>query len=173
MSNITAVAGFASLQNLSSISEAFIQDDFATKCTHAQKITFLRTGIVPAVGQRVELTVFLDSTERGDIPFRLSGEVTVVHPMPSWKSAEESAVSETWRPSQSLDDHGPHGGSSVLAYILKKKLPQERAKRDGSIPNLNGIWDRVVTSSAKDEIKKKVIRRFGALHGQRVVCEGR
>jgi hypothetical protein len=168
---MTTIADSASIQNL--LSEAFIQDDFATQCAFAQKITFLRTGIAPAAGQRVELTVFLDSTERGDIPFRLSGEVTVVHSMPSWKSGEGSVVSETWRPSYSPDDYGACRGSSVLAYILRKKLPQERSKSDGSTPNLNGIWDRVVTSSAKDAIKNKVINKFGALHGQRVVCEGR
>lgn len=175
MSSIAA-AGFASHSNSQMpISEGFIHDDFVIKCSVAQKRPFLRTGISPKVGHRVELTIVLDSTERGDIPFRLSGEVTVVHPTPKWKTEDDSVVAPNanWRPSCSLDDYGTGGGSSVLAFMLRKKLPKERARRDGSVPNLNGLFERVVTAASKEEMKKMVVNKFGALHGQQVVCEGR
>lgn len=159
------------------IREAFVHDDFVLQCGRAQGRVFLRTGIVPKVGQRVDLTVFLDSRDLGHSPFRLSGEVTSVQPMPTWKVGGENrrAVSPgaVWRPSSSPSDCGPMGGSTLLAYIIKKKIPRERAMPDGSIPDLNGIWDRVVTTVAKEELTKRVIGKFGALHGQRVVCEGR
>ncbi|KAL7480312.1 hypothetical protein ACHAW6_006003 [Cyclotella cf. meneghiniana] len=159
------------------IREAFVHDDFVLQCGRAQGRVFLRTGIVPKVGQRVDLTVFLDSRDLGHSPFRLSGEVTSVQPMPTWKVGGENrrAVSPdaVWRPSSSPSDCGPKGGSTLLAYIIKKKIPRERAMPDGSIPDLNGIWDRVVTTVAKEELTKRVIGKFGALHGQRVVCEGR
>lgn len=41
------------------------------------------------------------------------------------------------------------------------------------MPNLKGIWERVVSSSKKEDIQMKVVQKFGALHGQQVVCEGR
>ena len=171
MSSTTAAVG-ASLHNTPSIHQAFIHDDFALQCSRAQHCTFLRTGIVPAAGQRVELTIVLNSALRGDLPFRLSGEVTVVRPMPSWGSGS-STNENHWRPSCSFDDCGPSRGSSLLSYILRKKLPQERAGRDGSMPNLIGIWERVVTSSAKEEFVKRVVNKFRVVHKQQVVCEGR
>eukprot|EP00804_Cyclotella_cryptica_P001516 CCRYP_003727-RC/>CCRYP_003727-RC protein AED:0.06 eAED:0.06 QI:121/1/1/1/0.5/0.4/5/2078/296 len=159
------------------IREAFIHDSVVVECGRAQRRGFLRTGIVPRVGQRVDLTVFLDSPDRGDLPFRLSGEVTAVQPMPMWKTGGndrgDTSRDVVWRPSSSATDYGPMGGSTLLAYIIKKKIPRERARLDGSIPDLNGIWDRVVTIAAKEELTKRVIGKFGALHGQQVVCEGR
>ena len=178
MSSTTAVAATvasSSITNHVSISQAFIQDDFVIQCSHAQNQTFLRTGIVPQVGQRVDLTIVLNSfSERGDLPFRLSGEVTVVHPMPTFRSEGSiTCPNAQYRPSSSPSDYGPSRGSSLLAFILRKKLPQERVREDGSVPNLNGIWERVVSTSKKEDIQSKVVKKFGALHGQQVVCEGR
>jgi hypothetical protein len=173
-----AAAPAASLNgNHVRIREAFVHDDFVLQCDRAQRRVFLRTGIVPKVGQRVDLTLFLDSLDRGHLPFRLSGEVTSVEPMPTWKVDSENrkamSPNAVWRPSSSPSDCGPMGGSTLLAYIIKKKIPRERARPDGSIPDFSGIWDRVVTTVAKEELTKRVIGKFGALHGQRVICEGR
>lgn len=170
-----AAAGLTSVQT---VREAFIQDGFAYQCSYAQKRTFLRSGIAPAVGQRVELLTFLDSSERGDMPFRLSGEVTVVHQRPAWKSNDRSGAitpddGNYFRPSCSPEDYGPNGGSSMLAFVMRKRLPQERANRDGSMPSLVGIWDSVYTNAQKEGMVNQIVKKFGALHGQRVVCEGR
>ena len=55
----------------------FIHDKFSSHCSRAQGSPFLRTGVRPAIGQRVELSIFLssDNERRGQMPFRLSGEV--------------------------------------------------------------------------------------------------
>ena len=59
----------------------FINDKFSTQCQRAQGRQFLRTGVRPAVGQRVELTILLSpgNGPRGQMPFRLSGEVVNVN----------------------------------------------------------------------------------------------
>lgn len=97
--------------------------------------------------------------------------MTVVHPPPTWNN--DSNSNTVWHPSISLEDSGPSRGSLVLSYILKKKLPKERTRRDGSIPDLNRIWERVVSDKAKEEMRRRIERKFGVVHGQRVVCEAR
>eukprot|EP00956_Cyclotella_meneghiniana_P043075 scaffold251771_cov103-Cyclotella_meneghiniana.AAC.5 len=94
--------------------------------------------------------------------------------MPSFRSEGSITYPNAqYRPSCSPGDYGPSRGSSLLGFILRRKLPQERIREDGSVPNLKGIWERVVSSSKKEDIQMKVVQKFGALHGQQVVCEGR
>ena len=96
-----------------------------------------------------------------------------MHPPPCWGNDTQASDDDVWQPSTSPEDSGPSRGSLVLAYVLRKKLPRERARRDGSMPNLNGIWERVVTDEAKEEMRRRIVRKFGVVHGQRVVCEAR
>ena len=64
------------------ISQAFIDDDFVKDCEAHQDRPFLRTAVVPTIGHRVELTVFLKDRTKRRLPFRLSGEVVGVGPLP-------------------------------------------------------------------------------------------
>lgn len=64
------------------ISQAFIDDDFVKDCEAHQDRPFLRTTVVPTIGHRVELTVFLKDRTKRRLPFRLSGEVVGVGPLP-------------------------------------------------------------------------------------------
>lgn len=157
--------------------EAFIDDNFVLQCSRAQRRQFLKTGTVPKVSQRVDLTVLVSTQELSDRPFRLSGEVVAVQPSPTWNVSGEniSAVLSRvtyWRPSSSPDDYGPSRGSSVLAYIVKKKLPKGRYKHDGSHPSLAEIYGRLPLWQ-KQEYRTLALQKFGALHGQQVIVEGR
>ncbi|KAL7479904.1 hypothetical protein ACHAW6_005623 [Cyclotella cf. meneghiniana] len=97
------------------ISSSFIDDAFSRRCQQHQNRPFLSVGVVPRVGMRVEVLMFLKLRGNGDIcdgvvdrdgeveedregvegnmerkirPFRLSGEVVEVRPAPSLQSPQ-------------------------------------------------------------------------------------
>jgi hypothetical protein len=85
------------------ISSSFIDDSFSKRCQTHQSRPFLSVGVVPTVGMRVEVLMFLkrakedgsvDEMEEGETwqagdmenkirPFRLSGEIVEVRDPPS------------------------------------------------------------------------------------------
>ena len=190
-------AGSASVDQLptnenSWLSVGFINDKFSAHCQRAQGRPFLRTGVRPAIGQRVELTIFLTSEQRGQIPFRLSGEVVNarVSTTPGWGglgAAEEdtlAAVSESlmdisqdtdisdWRPSTSADDCGVNGGSVALEHMMRSLIMQQRPSLLITPEHLTSAW-KSMSNEKKEKVSKAISNKLGAFHGQKIVCEGR
>ena len=163
--------------------QGFVDDDFSHRCQRAQGRSFLYTGVLPAVGHRVELTLFLAASGRRSLPFRLSGEVTRVRSIPAFgqsqpvgaatslrrvsmnscESCDQNETTTVWRPSMGPDDFGLGRGSVLLADTMRLALPGL---------NLMDGW-ALIPAHAKKTISNMIIERFGALHGQEVVCEGR
>jgi hypothetical protein len=200
--------------------QGYINDKFSSHCQRAQGRHFLRTGNRPCHGARIELTLIISSDERAGIPFRMSGEVVEVGPMPVWKeSGDGTAVvhdsdgggdddarhvyrldgcadgndgdgdgkqdttqlrpsittansqkNHYWRPCTLLDDCGPNGGSYSLAQLLRASIPSDRLLSMGS--DLNSVWERLPEESKK-HCSNVIVKKLGARHGQRIVCEGR
>lgn len=200
--------------------QGYINDKFSSHCQRAQGRHFLRTGNRPCHGARIELTLIISSDERAGIPFRMSGEVVEVGPMPVWKeSGDGTAVvhdsdgggdddarhvyhldgcadgndgdgdgkqdttqlrpsittansqnNHYWRPCTLLDDCGPSGGSYSLAQLLRASIPSDRLLSMGS--DLNSVWERLPEESKK-HCSNVIVKKLGARHGQRIVCEGR
>lgn len=172
----------------------FIHDEFVSECQRHQGKPFLRTGAPPRGGQRVELSMFVADDSR-DLPFRLSGEVVEILPMPPWETAattiataaaasrnhdEPRRVSMTsscedgtddrfyWRPSVTDDDSGPGAGSITLSHLLSRM--EGLSPEDAT--NLPGVWKRL-SPEMKRRASDLVVKTYGARHGQEVVCEGR
>lgn len=146
----------------SQIHQAFINDKFCTDCEHNQKRPFIRTGVKPVIGQRMELTIFLMEHIRR-LPFRLSGEVISVGHTPTI---------EEWRPATSNDDSGPGKGSMCCADAVQYHTTQ----RVVEIVEANEAWGVAydqMPDERKEFYKDQFERSHGALHGQRIVCEGR
>ena len=146
----------------SQIHQAFINDKFCTDCEHNQKRPFIRTGIKPAIGQRIELTIFLMENIRR-LPFRLSGEVIDIGHTPT--------INE-WRPATSNDDSGPGKGSMCCADAVQYHITQQVVE----IVEANEAWGVAydeMSDERKEFYKDQFERSHGALHGQRIVCEGR
>ena len=146
----------------SQIHQAFINDKFCTDCEHNQKRPFIRTGIKPAIGQRIELTIFLMENIRR-LPFRLSGEVIDIGPTPTI---------DEWRPATSNDDSGPGKGSMCCADAVQFHTTQQVVE----IVEANEAWGVAydeMPDERKEFYKDQFERSHGALHGQRIVCEGR
>ena len=176
----------------------FINDKFSKQCQQVQRRRFLRSGIPPSSGQRVELNIILSGTDgpRGNMPFRLSGEVvSACEPVMRWRqygsfegekkedtnnAALDMVICQpcstsTFRPSTSADDCGVGKGSVVLASMIQSLVISTNQQSPSSPltgSQIASSWD-----VALDETKKKVIDsivgKLGALHGQRIVCEGR
>ncbi|KAL7538382.1 hypothetical protein ACHAXR_008516 [Thalassiosira sp. AJA248-18] len=178
------------------LSVGFINDKFSTHCQRAQGRPFLRTGARPAIGQRVELTIILTSDQRERMSFRLSGEVVNdrVLPMPGWdgsfgvaedttqgaggvvRGASQYDYSNAWRPSMSPDDYGANGGSLALAHMIRSFIMQQQP----SLPQtsftpelLASAWENDLSRDEKEKISNAIVQKLGALHGRKVVCEGR
>ena len=146
----------------SQIHQAFINDKFCTDCEHNQKRPFIRTGVKPVIGQRMELTIFLMEHIRR-LPFRLSGEVISIGPTPTI---------DEWRPATSNDDSGPGKGSMCCADAVQYHTTQ----RVVEIVEANEAWGvayEEMPDERKEFYKDQFERSHGALHGQRIVCEGR
>ena len=146
----------------SQIHQAFINDKFCTDCEHNQKRPFIRTGVKPVIGQRIELTIFLMEHIRR-LPFRLSGEVIDIGHTPTI---------EEWRPATSNDDSGPGKGSMCCADAVQYHTTQQVVE----IVEANEAWGVAydeMPDERKDFYKDQFERSYGALHGQRIVCEGR
>lgn len=146
----------------SQIHQAFINDKFCTDCEHNQKRPFIRTGIKPEIGQRIELTIFLMENIRR-LPFRLSGEVIDIGHTPTIKE---------WRPATSNDDSGPGKGSMCCADAVQYHTTQQVVE----IVEANEAWGVAydeMSDERKEFYKDQFERSHGALHGQRIVCEGR
>ena len=146
----------------SQIHQAFINDKFCTDCEHNQKRPFIRTGVKPVIGQRIELTIFLMEHIRR-LPFRLSGEVISIGHTPTI---------DEWRPATSTDDSGPGKGSMCCADAVQFHTTQ----RVVEIVEANEAWGTAYTqmpNERKEFYKNQFERSHGALHGQRIVCEGR
>ena len=175
----------------------FINDKFSKQCQQVQRRRFLKSGYRPSSGQRVELNIILSGTDgpRGSMPFRLSGEVvSACEPVMSWRqygsfeggkedtnnAALDMVICQpcstsTFRPSTSADDCGVGKGSVVLARMVQSLILANQQS-----PPTSPLTGRLIANAwdvALDETKKKVIDsivgKLGALHGQRIVCEGR
>ena len=182
----------------------FINDKFSSKCQQVQRRRFLRSGIRPSSGMRIELNIILSSDgPRGNMPFRLSGEVvSACEPVMSHKRYEtpekekkedttaaalacvdendmvicQPCSTSTFRPSTSADDCGVGKGSVVLASMIQSLVLTNQQSPSTSSP-LTGRQIHDAWAIAEYETKKKVTdsiaSKLGALHGQRIVCEGR
>jgi hypothetical protein len=177
----------------------------------------LRTGIQPDIqpdiGQRVELTIILSphfDNKRGQIPFRLSGEVVSacapninihtrndssptspayskekiqdtpadIEQLPlqsnsggsvgSNSTHSQTAIS-TLRPSTS---EGDYGGSVMLSHMIGEILMKHDPSRLITSEDMSNAW-QIASNNTKEEIINAIIRKLGAVHGHRVVCQGR
>jgi len=182
----------------------FINDKFSSKCQQIQRRRFLKSGIQPCSGQRIELNIILSSDGlRGSMPFRLSGEVvSACEPVMSWRQHGSGSIEEekeddtnntadgasnsilcqpcstsTFRPSTSAEDCGVGKGSVVLASMIQSILSDYNTNQQSPSPLLTGRQLNTAWNIASYETKKKVtdsiVSKLGALHGQRIVCEGR
>lgn len=143
------------------IHQAFINDQFSADCDGNQKQRpFIRTGIKPAVQQRIELTIFLQDTIRR-LPFRLSGEVISVGPSPNW------------HPSSSMEDSGPGKASMCCADAVRYhesggQMVQFVEPSEAWVE----AWERI-PESKKQNYMDYFVKSHGALHGQTMICEAR
>lgn len=145
---------------LSQIHQAFINDKFSADCEGNQRRPFIRTGVKPAIGQRVELTLFLHERIRR-LPFRLSGEVISVKSSPS-----------NWRPSTSMDDCGPGKGSMCCADAVRFDETGEMVNLVEPSEAWVGFYEKM-SEKKKQYYKDYFLKSLGALHGQEIVCEAR
>eukprot|EP01082_Thalassiosira_pseudonana_P005710 g5660.t1 g5660 contig2:1000675-1002217(-) len=186
------------------ISQAFIDDDFVKDCEAHQDRPFLRTAVVPTIGHRVELTVFLKDRTKRRLPFRLSGEVVGVGPLPvinvdgddtadtvrktiicTEEKDEDSSTSSSneddddddtfkiWRPSTSPTDTGHSNGSMYCADAVRYVMTREVVQHQQT-PTVELLmeWNQLGMDT-KEWIYDFVLEKFGSLHGQEVVVEGR
>lgn len=166
----------------------FVNDKFSAHCQRAQGRPFLRTGVRPAAGHRVELTLFLNSDRRGRMPFRLSGEVVDDRASlapgfgrPAGVSEEDTAaggihpdsLDDNWRPSTSTEDSGLNGGSLALSHMVRALIVQRQPSLDVTPTHLSIAWEDSMSHEQKEKISNVVIKKLGARHGQKVLCEGR
>lgn len=110
----------------------------------------------------MELTIFLMEHIRR-LPFRLSGEVISVGP---------PITIDEWRPATSTDDSGPGKGSMCCADAVQYHTTQQVVE----IVEANEAWGVAydqMPEERKEFYKNQFERSHGALHGQRIVCEGR
>ena len=143
----------------SQMHQAFVNDEFSADCEKRQNRPFIKTGVKPAIGQRIELTMFLHEHIRR-LPFRLSGEVISVGPSPNW------------HPSSSLEDAGPGKGSMCCADAVRYHETGEQIKNVEPSEAWVGAWERMPLSK-KQYYKDYFVNVHGALHGQTMVCEAR
>ncbi|KAL7549610.1 hypothetical protein ACHAWF_012872 [Thalassiosira exigua] len=177
------------------LSAGFINDKFSAHCQRAQGREFLRTGVRPTIGQRVELTIFLTSGQREHKPFRISGEVVNdCVPTSRWdglsvaeedtatygagavgasRLASHNTLGTSWRPSRSTSDCGVNGGSMALAHMVRALIMREQPSLFITPEQLARVWESNFSQEKKEEVRKGIVHTLGALHGQRVVCEGR
>jgi hypothetical protein len=141
------------------IHQAFVNDQFSADCEGNQKRPFIRTGVKPAVGQRIELTIFLHDHIRR-LPFRLSGEVLAVGPRP------------IWYPSSSMEDAGPGKGSMCCADAVQFHETGEMVKIVEPSEAWVEAWERI-PNPKKAYYIDYFVKSHGALHGQTMVCEAR
>ena len=178
----------------------YLNDKFSLHCQRAQGRPFLRTGVRPEIGQRVELTIFLASSQRENLPFRLSGEVVhapafgredmvvdgqdtdgrhraAAGALTMMGNGKGTAItnfnSPAWRPSTSTMDCGVHGGSMALAHLVRAMIARERPCLAVSGEMLKSTWENDFTEEKKEAVSKIIVGQLGALHGERVVCEAR
>mmetsp|Transcript_10207 Transcript_10207/g.16816 ORF Transcript_10207/g.16816 Transcript_10207/m.16816 type:complete len:289 (+) Transcript_10207:131-997(+) len=143
----------------SQMHQTFVNDQFSADCEGNQKRPFIRTGVKPAIGQRIELTIFLQDHIRR-LPFRLSGEVISVGPSPNW------------HPSSSMEDSGPGRGSMCCADAVRFHETGEQIKNVEPDLAWVGAWERMPLSK-KQYYEDYFLKCHGALHGQTMVCEAR
>jgi hypothetical protein len=141
------------------IHQAFVNDQFSADCEGNQKRPFIRTGVKPAIGQRVELTIFLQDHIRR-LPFRLSGEVIDIGPNPDWY------------PSSSMEDAGPGNGSMCCADAVRFHETGEMVKIVEPSDFWVEAWERIPIAKKQYYIDY-FVKSHGALHGQTIVCEAR
>lgn len=161
----------------------FINDKFSAHCERAQQgRNFLRTGVRPSVGQRVELTIFLSGdmgSARENMPFRLSGEV--VNCASRLEGMQRMMMEDTrgdcfndnWRPSTSPTGVGMNGGSLALAHMVRALILQQRPSLNVKPEHLESVWENNLTDEHKRKIQDVVLKKLRAIHGHRVLCEGR
>jgi len=129
------------------------------------------------------------------MPFRLSGEVvSACEPVMSWRQYEEEKKEDTntiadgasdsilcqpcststFRPSTSAEDCGVGKGSVVLASMIQTILVQyQQSPTPPLTPNqISTAWN-IASYETKKKVTDSIVSKLGALHGQRIVCEGR
>jgi len=134
------------------------------------------------------------------MPFRLSGEVVsacepVMSCIPTEKEKKgdtntiadasnsilcQPCSTSTFRPSTSAEDCGVGQGSVVLASMIQMILGDYNTNQQSqSSPllvltgkQLLTAWD-IASYETKKKVTDSIVGKLGALHGQRIVCEGR
>ena len=129
------------------------------------------------------------------MPFRLSGEVVNDRvSVPGWEvlgvseedtianagvvSASSMGISQdtcnnNWRPSTSTDDCGLNGGSLALSHMVRTLIMQQRPSLLLTPEHLTSVWENIFSHEQKEKISNVIVKKLGAHHGQKVLCEGR
>lgn len=141
----------------------YLPDEIARNMQAIQGVPFLHTGVVPAVGQRVEVTMRLRDDR--DVHFRLSGKVVEVPAEPS---------PDNVRPMQNENDYGFGKGSMQLAnYLGLNNVTNYDPAQCALYWNENKQYDPSRYQRRFDEGLQQMREHYGMLHGQKVVCEAR
>jgi hypothetical protein len=165
------------------LQDAFIEDEASASFEAVQGRPFLRTGLRPTSGQRVELKILLrqEQEQQGNMPTkpswcRLSGQVTHVKPEPT-----------EWFPkTHDTDKKGSYAlsfflGSTVYYCGAPAEVPPTSTFRPFSCGKPGCASREMFMPQQQWELLKKKkkfnlecpAKLFGVKHGHEVVCEGR
>lgn len=152
------------------LASAFLRDGRAKQNDSIQGHQFLRTGVKPTVGQRVELTMIPKNTQGKRPTVFLSGHVVKVQPEP-----------DDYFPMECMEDRN---GSMILSQMIGQAHNHYNALPEGmklyrctcSDPECIGALATIPRELAAPKcpsIVEIAVRALGAIHNQEVVCEGR
>lgn len=92
----------------------------------------------------------------------------------SGSNCNDTYHNPAWRPSTSEDDCGVNGGSMALANLVRAIMVQQEPSLLTNAPaNLMSVWENNFSIEKKEEVANIVVKKLGALHGHKVVCEAR
>ena len=85
----------------------------------------------------------------------------------------QDTCNNTWRPSTSADDCGVNGGSLALYHMVRSLIMQQRPSLLLTPEHLTSVWEDNLSHEQKEKISNVVVKKLGARHGRKVLCEGR
>jgi len=104
----------------------------------------------------------------------VSGNAAVDAAAASLMYISQDTPNRSWQPSTSPDDCGVNKGSLALAHAVRSYIIK---KKPSSLPitpdRLASEWGNGLSHQEKEHISNAIAGKLGALHGRKIVCEGR